>query len=97
MTHTQALARPDEPAPADRNAVSPPSGAWGWKRVGLGVLIMIVWLVLGGLGGSFEGKLGEVQKNDNSAYLPASAESTKASDIADTFSTSATSSVRVFS
>ncbi|MHA3703536.1 MMPL family transporter [Jatrophihabitans sp. YIM 134969] len=51
---------------------------------------MIVWLLLGGLGGSYQGKLSEVQKNDNSAYLPESAESTEASNVADVFSDSST-------
>ncbi len=89
VTDTPTLERA-APTPDDRGPVEASSHRWGVKRVGLGVLIMLVWLVVGGLGGSYEGKLSEVQKNDNSAYLPASAESTKASDIADTFSTSAT-------
>ncbi|MCD7051791.1 MMPL family transporter [Prescottella equi] len=40
------------------------------------VAIAIVAFFLGGLGGSFQGKLAEVQKNDNASYLPGSAEST---------------------
>ena len=40
------------------------------------VAIAIVAFFLGGLGGSFQGKLAEIQKNDNASYLPASAEST---------------------
>jgi RND superfamily putative drug exporter len=42
----------------------------------------------GGVGESFQGKLSEVQKNDNAAYLPASAESTQAGNEAANFSTS---------
>jgi RND superfamily putative drug exporter len=42
----------------------------------------------GGAGASFQGKLSEVQKNDNAAYLPASAESTQAGNEAAKFSTS---------
>lgn len=37
----------------------------------------IAWLLAGLFGGSFEGKLASVQQNDNSAFLPSSAESTK--------------------
>jgi RND superfamily putative drug exporter len=37
----------------------------------------IALFLLGGAGGSYQGKLSEVQKNDNAAYLPGSAESTK--------------------
>jgi len=36
----------------------------------------VVWLLFGLAGGSYQGKLGDVQKNDNAAYLPNSAEST---------------------
>jgi RND superfamily putative drug exporter len=37
----------------------------------------IALFLLGGAGGAYQGKLSEVQKNDNAAYLPGSAESTK--------------------
>jgi len=37
----------------------------------------IALFLLGGAGGSYQGKLSQVQKNDNAAYLPGSAESTK--------------------
>ncbi len=39
----------------------------------------------GGFGSSYQGKLSEVQKNDNSSYLPASAESTEAGNISAQF------------
>lgn len=40
------------------------------------VALAIVVFLLGGVGGSFQSKLTGVQKNDNSAFLPPSAEST---------------------
>ncbi|MDH6280132.1 MMPL family transporter [Prescottella agglutinans] len=40
------------------------------------VAVAIVVFFLGGLGGSFQSKLTEVQKNDNASYLSSSAEST---------------------
>ena len=40
-------------------------------------LLGIAWFLFGAAGGSYQGKLSSVQKNDNAAYLPASAESTK--------------------
>jgi RND superfamily putative drug exporter len=52
------------------------------------IAVAVVTLLAGGAGGSFQGKLSEVQKNENSAYLPASAESTLASNEAAKFSTS---------
>ncbi|KUN80530.1 hypothetical protein AQJ66_25615 [Streptomyces bungoensis] len=39
--------------------------------------LVIVWLGLGGAFGSYAGKLGEVSTNDQAAFLPRSAESTK--------------------
>ncbi|MEV4151131.1 MMPL family transporter [Amycolatopsis sp. NPDC049691] len=43
-------------------------------------LLVVAWLGLGGFGGPFAGKLGEVAKNDNAAFLPRSAEATEVSD-----------------
>jgi putative drug exporter of the RND superfamily len=45
-------------------------------------LILAVWLVLIAVAGSFASKLGSVQKNDAKTWLAASAESTKAFDVA---------------
>jgi RND superfamily putative drug exporter len=39
--------------------------------------LAIVLFLIGAVGGSFQGKLADVQKNDNSAWLPGSADSTK--------------------
>ena len=38
---------------------------WVWP-----LLVVLVWLVVGGPLGSFAGRLAEVQENDNSAFLP---------------------------
>lgn len=54
---------------------------------GLGVLgVLLVWLALAGLGGSSIGRLSEVQENDAAAFLPRSAESTRAAELAAGFS-----------
>ncbi len=45
---------------------------WVWPLV-----VVLLWLAVGGPLGSFAGKLAEVQENDNAAFLPASAESTE--------------------
>jgi RND superfamily putative drug exporter len=42
--------------------------------------VAILAFLVGGAGGSYQGKLGEVAKNDNKSYLPGSAESTKVDD-----------------
>ena len=52
------------------------------------IAVGVVVFLAGGVGESFQGKLSEVQKNDNAAYLPASAESTQAGNEAARFSTS---------
>lgn len=41
------------------------------------VLLLVVWLVLGGVVGPYAGKLGEVSSNDRTTFLPESAESTR--------------------
>lgn len=64
--------------------VPPPPGvrgsAAGLPR-GLPVFALVAVAVLaflaGGVGGSYQAKLSQVQKNDNASYLPGSAESTK--------------------
>ncbi|HEX6936634.1 MAG TPA: MMPL family transporter [Actinomycetes bacterium] len=44
----------------------------------LPTLVLVGWLLLGGLAGPLAGKISEVQQNDNASFLPASAESTRA-------------------
>ncbi|OYD66982.1 MMPL family transporter [Rhodococcus sp. OK302] len=44
------------------------------------IALAIFAFIAGGFGGAFQGKLAEVQKNDNSSYLPSSAESTVVSN-----------------
>ena len=48
---------------------------WVWP-----LLVVLLWLLVGGPLGSFAGRLAEVQENDNSAFLPRSAESTEVLD-----------------
>jgi RND superfamily putative drug exporter len=47
---------------------------WAW-RAGIAA-VLIVWLLLGAVGGPTVGKLSEVQENDNANFLPKQAEST---------------------
>jgi putative drug exporter of the RND superfamily len=69
----------DETAPPPP---SPPSGRrFRLPFPALAVAIVgVLVLLVGGFGGSYQGKLGSVQKNDNAAYLPSSAESTQVAD-----------------
>ncbi len=50
------------------------------KRWILPLVVVLLWLFVGGPLGSFAGRLAEVQKNDNASFLPQSAESTKVLD-----------------
>ncbi|TQF74570.1 MMPL family transporter [Rhodococcus spelaei] len=63
-----------EPAPA-----GPPSVRRSWP-VYVVIALAAVAFLAGLAGGSFQGKLSEVQKNDNASYLPSSAESTVVAD-----------------
>ncbi|QCQ91052.1 MMPL family transporter [Rhodococcus sp. SGAir0479] len=60
----------------DRPTTRPSRARWL-----LPALLVLVWLAVGGFGGPFAGKLGDVQQNDNTAFLPASAEATEAGEI----------------
>ena len=52
------------------------------------IAVAVVAFLAGGAGGAYQGKLSEVQKNDNSSFLPASAESTEAAGEAAKFNPS---------
>ncbi|NDA80797.1 MAG: MMPL family transporter, partial [Actinobacteria bacterium] len=60
----------------------------GRVRKGLWIAIVVVigWLAIGGVSGPIFSKISTVQENDNSAFLPESAESTLASKITVKFS-----------
>src|SRR3954468_17840543 len=53
----------------------------------LPALVVLLWLGLGGPLGSFNGKLSSVQENDNAAFLPDSAESTRVTELLRRFDT----------
>lgn len=48
-------------------------------------ILLVVWLAVGGALGPFAGRLGEVATNDQAAFLPRSAESTKVVDAQQAF------------
>lgn len=47
--------------------------------------MVVVWLVVGGAAGSFQGRLADVQENDAETYLPADAEATRAGQLSARF------------
>ncbi len=52
----------------------------GWARGAGTLLVLGLWLVVGAFGGQAQGRLSLVQTNDAAAFLPASAESTRAAE-----------------
>jgi putative drug exporter of the RND superfamily len=60
----------------DRSRRSPGAG----RRWALPIVVVLLWLFVGGPLGSFAGRLSEVQQNDNAAFLPQSTESTRVLD-----------------
>ncbi|MEO5709693.1 MAG: MMPL family transporter [Nocardioidaceae bacterium] len=54
-----------------------PSGPGRSRRWVLPIVVVLLWLFVGGPLGSFAGRLAEVQKNDNASFLPKSTESTR--------------------
>ncbi len=48
-----------------------------WLRVLLPAMLILVWFAGAGIGGPYFGKVSEVSSNDQTAYLPASAEATQ--------------------
>ena len=60
------------------------------KPLVIALLVIIAWFGVGGAAGPLFGKLSSVQKNDNTGFLPSSAESTKAAEIGAKFTTADT-------
>ncbi len=66
-------------------ASRPPAGRRRPRGAILIAVLGVAWLLFGLAGGQYQGKLSSVQKNDNAAYLPGSAESTKVDNQASQF------------
>jgi len=59
-----------------------------WLRIVLPAVLLIVWLAAASFGGPTFGKLSSVSSNDQAAFLPASAESTRVNEVAQKFTDS---------
>lgn len=51
-----------------------------WLRVLIPSILIVVWLALAGIGGPYFGKINQVVSNDQTTFLPESAESTKVNE-----------------
>jgi RND superfamily putative drug exporter len=61
-----------------------------WVRVLLPAVLILIWVIAGGVGGPYFGKVGEVSSNDQTAYLPESADATRVQEQLEKFSDSDT-------
>lgn len=73
---------PGNPAASETGRGHRPGRVLRWL---LPALVALAWLAVGGLGGSYTGKLSEVTTNEASAFLPASAEATEVDELLLTF------------
>jgi RND superfamily putative drug exporter len=63
----------------------------GVRGIGRGLVVLALlagWLAVGAFGGMAQGRLSQVQTNDSAAFLPSSAESTRAAALSAEFTTS---------
>ncbi len=74
---------PREDQPAERRPDVPR------RRWVLPAILVFLWLFLGGPLGSFQGQLASVAENDNAAFLPTTAESTKVNELQPRFADAA--------
>ncbi|MFB8387198.1 MMPL family transporter [Microbacterium sp. NPDC055910] len=51
-----------------------------WLRIGIPVLLVLLWTVGGAIGGPYFGKVDEVSTNDRSSFLPSSADATQVNE-----------------
>lgn len=59
-----------------------------WLRILLPTIVILIWFALASFGGPTFGKLSSVSSNEQSAFLPSSAQSTKVQNLQSSFATS---------
>lgn len=65
------------PSGASVAAAAPPRRKRTWIRILVPALIILFWFAGAGVGGPYFGKVGEVSSNDQTTYLPESADATQ--------------------
>lgn len=76
---------PDEPVSRStmhsrRGATRPSPPVSRWLRIGIPSLLVLIWVVGGSIGGPYFGKVDQVATNDQSSFLPQSADATRVSE-----------------
>lgn len=79
-------ARHTSPDTEPKRDTRPPGSAPRWLRILLPVILIAIWLGAGAVGGPYFGKVEEVSSNDQTSYLPASADATAVSKALSDFS-----------
>ncbi|GAA2965705.1 MMPL family transporter [Microbacterium schleiferi] len=51
-----------------------------WLRIGIPALLVLIWVGVGSIGGPYFGKVDEVASNDQSSFLPESADATRVAE-----------------
>lgn len=67
------------------NTIFRPFKKHRWLRISFPLIIVFIWLTVAGIGGPTFGKLSSVSTNDQSSFLPASAQSTKVQQLQSEF------------
>ena len=60
----------------------------GWARFLIPVVLVVLWLGVGGIGGPYFGKISEVADNNQTSYLPSSSASTQVANLQEKFTDS---------
>lgn len=73
---------PSRVDPGSRRASRPSStpSVPRWLRLGIPALLVLLWVVGGSIGGPYFGKVDQVATNDQSSFLPQSADATRVSE-----------------
>lgn len=80
MSHRAPTVRQPEPGTEVRSRLPP------WLRVLIPAILVLLWLVGAAIGGPFFGRVGEVSSNDQTNYLPETAEATEVQELQSEFS-----------
>lgn len=90
MTHASSAETTKDSANAGHPKHASPSRkkAPRWLRVLLPAVLILLWLVGAGVGGPYFGKVEEVSSNDQTTFLPESAEATQVQELQDEFTDS---------
>ncbi len=77
-----------DPKPPTRRENRRRGRAPKWLRIFLPAILILIWLTAAGVGGPYFGKVNEVSSNDQTNYLPESAEATQVQELQDEFTDS---------